>query len=102
MTTAMKLDGRTERNSSLAPIRLSQERQPPRGERVEPGRRLTPRAQATYRLRAKTAESEVPIEPMAELPSHMRPELSFQGLILALQRYWADYGCVILQPYDME
>jgi glycyl-tRNA synthetase alpha subunit len=23
-------------------------------------------------------------------------------LILALQRYWADYGCVILQPYDME
>src|SRR5258708_15454598 len=40
--------------------------------------------------------------PMAELPSHMRPERSFQGLILALQRYWADYGCVILQPYDME
>ena len=39
---------------------------------------------------------------MAELPPHMRPEHSFQGLILALQRYWADYGCVILQPYDME
>ena len=37
-----------------------------------------------------------------ELPAHMRPERSFQGLILALQRYWADYGCVILQPYDME
>jgi glycyl-tRNA synthetase alpha chain len=36
------------------------------------------------------------------LPPHMRPERSFQGLILALQRYWADYGCVILQPYDME
>jgi glycyl-tRNA synthetase alpha chain len=32
----------------------------------------------------------------------MRPERSFQGLILALQRYWADYGCVILQPYDIE
>ena len=32
----------------------------------------------------------------------MRPERSFQGLILTLQRYWADYGCVILQPYDME
>ena len=32
----------------------------------------------------------------------MRPERSFQGLILALQRYWADHGCVILQPYDME
>jgi len=36
------------------------------------------------------------------LPDHMRPERSFQGLILTLQRYWADYGCVILQPYDME
>ena len=39
---------------------------------------------------------------MIPLPPHMRPERSFQGLILALQRYWADYGCVILQPYDME
>jgi glycyl-tRNA synthetase alpha chain len=37
-----------------------------------------------------------------ELPAHMRPERSFQGLILELQRYWADHGCVILQPYDME
>ncbi len=39
---------------------------------------------------------------MDALPPHMRPERSFQGLILTLQRYWADYGCVILQPYDME
>jgi glycyl-tRNA synthetase alpha chain len=38
----------------------------------------------------------------SELPAHLRPERSFQGLILALQRYWADYGCVVLQPYDME
>ena len=30
------------------------------------------------------------------------PTRSFQGLILTLQRYWADHGCVILQPYDME
>ncbi len=37
-----------------------------------------------------------------DLPPHMRPERSFQGLILALQRYWADFGCIILQPYDME
>ncbi|MDZ5452645.1 glycine--tRNA ligase subunit alpha [Labrys sp. ZIDIC5] len=35
-------------------------------------------------------------------PAHMRPERSFQGLILTLQRYWADRGCVVLQPYDME
>jgi len=27
---------------------------------------------------------------------------TFQGLILALQEYWADQGCVLLQPYDME
>src|SRR3974390_257970 len=27
---------------------------------------------------------------------------SFQALILKLQQYWADQGCVILQPYDVE
>ncbi|MFZ2508362.1 MAG: glycine--tRNA ligase subunit alpha [Steroidobacteraceae bacterium] len=27
---------------------------------------------------------------------------NFQELILALQRYWAGQGCVLLQPYDME
>jgi|SRR6185437_6962714 len=31
-----------------------------------------------------------------------RSDTSFQGLILALQRYWAEQGCVILQPYDIE
>jgi glycyl-tRNA synthetase alpha chain len=31
-----------------------------------------------------------------------KPDTSFQGLILALQRYWAEQGCVILQPYDIE
>ncbi|MDX7950017.1 glycine--tRNA ligase subunit alpha [Lichenihabitans sp. Uapishka_5] len=30
------------------------------------------------------------------------PKRSFQDLILTLQRFWADQGCVILQPYDME
>ncbi len=30
------------------------------------------------------------------------PAHSFQALILALQRYWAEQGCVLLQPYDME
>jgi glycyl-tRNA synthetase alpha chain len=33
---------------------------------------------------------------------NLNPAHSFQGLILALQRYWAERGCVILQPYDME
>jgi len=27
---------------------------------------------------------------------------TFQGLIFALERFWAERGCVILQPYDME
>ncbi len=30
------------------------------------------------------------------------PETCFQRLILNLQDYWADRGCVILQPYDLE
>jgi len=28
--------------------------------------------------------------------------LTFQELILALQNYWANQGCVVLQPYDLE
>jgi len=36
------------------------------------------------------------------LPSHMHPSRSFQGLILTLHNYWAERGCVVLQPYDME
>jgi len=32
----------------------------------------------------------------------MHPARSFQGLILTLHAYWADHGCVVLQPYDME
>jgi len=33
----------------------------------------------------------------------MAPDIStFQGLILALQQYWAKQGCVVLQPLDME
>jgi len=31
----------------------------------------------------------------------MKP-FAFQDIILTLQRYWADQGCVILQPYDSE
>ena len=37
-----------------------------------------------------------------ELPAHMSPKNSFQELILTLQRYWADRGCVVLQPYDID
>ncbi|MHB8471473.1 MAG: glycine--tRNA ligase subunit alpha [Gammaproteobacteria bacterium] len=36
------------------------------------------------------------LAPLSTSPTH-----SFQGLILALQDYWARQGCVLLQPYDM-
>ena len=35
---------------------------------------------------------------MANTPN----SLSFQDLILTLQRYWSEQGCVILQPFDTE
>ncbi|MET0047167.1 MAG: glycine--tRNA ligase subunit alpha [Sedimenticola sp.] len=40
---------------------------------------------------------------MSTTTSSSGPDVStFQGLIFALEQYWADQGCVILQPYDME
>jgi glycyl-tRNA synthetase alpha chain len=37
---------------------------------------------------------------MAAAPD--KKKASFQALILGLQSFWADKGCVVLQPYDME
>ena len=37
--------------------------------------------------------------PTADL---LDPTRSFQGLILTLERFWAEQGCILLQPYDME
>ena len=31
-----------------------------------------------------------------------RTASSFQDLILVLQRFWTDQGCILLQPYDLE
>ncbi|HBZ57376.1 MAG TPA: glycine--tRNA ligase subunit alpha, partial [Syntrophobacteraceae bacterium] len=28
--------------------------------------------------------------------------MTFQELILALEKFWSDRGCVIVQPYDLE
>jgi glycyl-tRNA synthetase alpha chain len=39
---------------------------------------------------------------MTSRPAHMDPKNSFQGLILTLQQFWAEQGCVVLQPYDMQ
>jgi len=37
------------------------------------------------------------------VPKSTAPDIkTFQDLILALQDYWANQGCVLLQPYDME
>ena len=36
------------------------------------------------------------------MTADLNPRGSFQDLILTLQSYWAAYGCIILQPYDME
>jgi len=37
------------------------------------------------------------------VPNQQNYDVStFQGLILALQHYWAEQGCVIMQPLDME
>ncbi len=41
-------------------------------------------------------------QPKSEKSNAMNPKHSFQGLILTLQQFWAEQGCVILQPYDME
>src|SRR6185436_7659561 len=52
---------------------------------------------------AKAAKSAAPAKhakPAAG--SALRPTESFQDLILALQQFWGEKGCVILQPYDME
>ncbi len=40
--------------------------------------------------------------PDVQAPDPFDPRRSFQGLILTLQRFWAEQGCAILQPYDME
>ncbi len=32
----------------------------------------------------------------------MEPTMTFQGLVLALQDFWASRGCLIQQPYDVE
>ena len=28
--------------------------------------------------------------------------MTFQELIFSLERYWANHGCVVQQPYDLE
>ena len=39
---------------------------------------------------------------MASVTQNSASKTDFQSLILTLHAFWADKGCVILQPYDME
>jgi glycyl-tRNA synthetase alpha chain len=53
----------------------------------------------------KRAASSAPARASPKAPqagSGLRPTRSFQDLILTLQQFWGEQGCVILQPYDME
>ncbi len=43
----------------------------------------------------RTTGSTMADQPQADVST-------FQGLILALQQYWAEQGCVVVQPLDME
>ena len=51
-------------------------------------------------MQKKAAKPAAPKQ--AKGPPALRPTESFQDLILALQQFWGEQGCVILQPYDME
>lgn len=39
---------------------------------------------------------------MASVTENSKSKTDFQSLILTLHAFWAEHGCVILQPYDME
>jgi len=39
---------------------------------------------------------------LADQSTARRGGETFQGLILSLQQYWADQGCAVMQPLDME
>src|SRR5512134_3136988 len=57
---------------------------------------------------AKASGASAPVMARTTTPSAAKPRAgldparSFQDLILTLQQFWAQQGCVILQPYDME
>ena len=49
------------------------------------------------------AKETLHAERKSDLKEHVKLKgPTFQNLILQLQHYWGDYGCVIQQPYDVE
>jgi len=59
-------------------------------------RRSRPAFAILRRLQSEATTGGYPDAKRGEAPR------TFQDLILTLQRYWAERGCVIIQPYDME
>ena len=57
---------------------------------------------AVKKVPAKVAKAKPAAQPKAVTRVAPKKPLDFQSLILKLQKFWADQGCVILQPYDME
>ena len=53
-------------------------------------------------MQKKAAKPATARSPKPASGSGLRPRESFQDLILSLQQFWSEQGCVILQPYDME
>jgi len=48
------------------------------------------------------APLELPKKPAATAVATAARNLTFQNLLLKLEIYWADRGCVLQQPYDLE
>jgi glycyl-tRNA synthetase alpha chain len=48
------------------------------------------------------AAHKTPVPADKDESAALDPARSFQGLLLRLQQFWAEEGCVILQPYDLE
>jgi glycyl-tRNA synthetase alpha chain len=40
--------------------------------------------------------------PVKKKVNKKNKSLSFQDIIMSLQKFWGRNGCVILQPYDLE
>src|SRR5262245_17253439 len=58
-------------------------------------------AQRDRLIAARSTVKEIDMSARASSARPAAPD-TFQDLIFALQSYWSQQGCVILQPYDME
>jgi glycyl-tRNA synthetase alpha chain len=77
-----------------AKIKAKAKPRPPRNRIAKPA--ATPALKSVAKAVANPAQKVAP----KSIVAPKAPD--FQSLILTLQRFWADQGCVILQPYDME